>query len=120
MFNAYVAIDPSMWWDNKKLLIQANEVMKQKTFEGKSLFLGIADTMPAGMDTLHIQNDTSALTTHIRSIFQLRDLLLKYPQNGLVWHYKYYKDESHGSVPLLAEYDAMRFIFSHNKFSDGK
>jgi predicted alpha/beta superfamily hydrolase len=120
MFDAYVAIDPSMWWDNKKLLIQANEVMKQKKFEGKSLFLGIANTMPVGMDTLHVQKDTSALTTHIRSIFQLRDLLQKYPQNGLTWRYKYYNDDSHGSVPLIAEYDAMRFIFSLYKFPDSR
>jgi uncharacterized protein len=120
LFSAYVAIDPSMWWDNKKLLIQANETMKQKIFEGKFLFLAIANTMPQGMDTLLLQADTSAATIHIRSIFQLKNVLQQNTGNGLIWSYKYYNSETHGSVPLIAEYDAMRFIFKSYKFSDDK
>jgi uncharacterized protein len=33
-------------------------------------------------------------------------------QNGLRWSSKFYNDENHGSVPLLAEYDALHFVFS--------
>ena len=32
-------------------------------------------------------------------------------KSGLKWAYKYYGDDDHGSVPLIAEYDALRFIF---------
>jgi predicted alpha/beta superfamily hydrolase len=30
MFNSYVAIDPSMWWDGKKLLNQSRQLLAQK------------------------------------------------------------------------------------------
>jgi predicted alpha/beta superfamily hydrolase len=66
MFNDYIVIDPSMWWDGRKLLTQAAEVFKQRKFEGKNMFLGIANTMPYGMDTSRVQKDTSGTTAHIR------------------------------------------------------
>jgi hypothetical protein len=33
------------------------------------------------------------------------------PQNGLKYRGKYYPDDSHMSVPFIAEYDALRFLF---------
>jgi uncharacterized protein len=120
LFHAYVAIDPSMWWDNRKLLLQASEILKQKKFEGKSLFLAIANTMKPGMDTTQMQTDTSEFTNHIRSIFLLRNVLEQNPGNGLNWSYKYYPSDTHGSVPLIAEYDAMRFIFKSYLSTDDK
>jgi hypothetical protein len=36
--------------------------------------------------------------------------------SGLTWSYKYYKDDNHGSVPLIAEYDGLRFLFSFYDF----
>lgn len=118
MFNAYVAIDPSMWWDNRKLLSQAHDVMKQKKFAGKSLYLAIANTMPMGMDTQKVRKDTSGATGHIRSILDLADILKANPDNGLKFAYKYYNEDNHGSVPLLAEYDALHFLFGFYKFPD--
>jgi predicted alpha/beta superfamily hydrolase len=113
MFNAYVAIDPSMWWDGGKLLHETHEALKQKRFDGTALFLGIANTMPAGMDTMRVRKDTSWTTEHIRFILELTHSLKGNSQNGLNWQYKYYNDDNHGSVPLIAEYDALHFLFSY-------
>jgi predicted alpha/beta superfamily hydrolase len=115
MFNAYVLIDPSMWWDQKKLLNQAQQVLKQKTFKGKALFLGIANTMPPGMDTIEVRKDTSGNTQHIRSILELADIFKSNPANGLNFKYKYYNDENHNSVQTIATYDALHFLFNHNQ-----
>jgi hypothetical protein len=52
MFNTYVAIDPSMWWDKQKLLNQARDAFQKNNYKGKALYLGVANTMPALMDTL--------------------------------------------------------------------
>lgn len=120
MFNSYVAIDPSMWWDGRKLLDKAREVMKQKKFGGKSLYLGIANTMPDGMDTAKVRNDTSGATGHIRSILDLADILKANHDNGLNFAYKYYSEDNHGSVPLLTEYDALHFIFNFYKFPNAQ
>jgi len=119
LFNDYLVIDPSMWWDSHKLLNQAREQLKEKRFEGKSLFLAIAHTQPAMMDTLTVQRDTSGGTNHLRSIIQLKNILQQNPANGLHWGYKYYDGDSHGSVPLIAEYDGLHFLFNYFDFPAG-
>ena len=116
MFNSYIAIDPSMWWDKQKLLDQARDVFRQKNYSGKSLYLGIANTMPEGMDTLQVRSDTNPGSSHIRSILQLKDILQRDGKSdGLNFSYAYYKNDDHGSVPLITEYDGLRFIFSFYK-----
>ncbi len=116
LFNSYVAIDPSMWWDKQKLLKEAKQDLAAKKYDGISLFLGIANTMEKGMDTLHVKKDTSSMTRHIRSILALSSYLNSNKKNGLKFNYKYYKDDNHGSVPLITEYDAMHFIFDFYNF----
>ncbi len=117
LFNAYLAIDPSMWWDDKKLLKQTEQELSNKKFNGKSLFLAMANTLKPNLDTSQLRKDTSATSIHMRSILQLADALGKSKQNELRWNWKYYKDDDHGSVPLIAEYDAFRFIFGFYKFT---
>jgi uncharacterized protein len=118
IFNAYLAIDPSMWWDRQALLKQAGSALKQNNFQGKTLFLGIANTMSPGMDTSTVRKDTTGNTLHIRSILLLADALNKEKGNGLRWEDKYYKEDDHGSVPLISEYDGLRFIFAFYEFKD--
>ena len=113
LFSAYIAIDPSMWWDDRRLLRQTETVLAQQKFTGKTLFLAIANTMPAGMDTARVRRDTSNSTIHIRSILRLKDGLKKNRTNGLRFDYKYYAHDTHGSVPLIAEYDGFRFMFDY-------
>jgi hypothetical protein len=118
MFNAYLAIDPSMWWDNQKLLKASGPILATSKFNGKTLFLGVANTMSQGMDTAMVRKDTSKYTIHIRSILLLADTLRKTNENGLRWAYRYYNEDSHGSVPLISEYDGLRFIFNYFNFSN--
>ncbi len=113
LFNAYLAIDPSLWWDNQKLLKQAETVLQQKKFDNKTLFLAIANTMNPGMDTTRVISDTTGNTLHIRSILEFAKTLNANPSNGLKWNYKYYNNDTHGSVPLIAEYDALHFMFDY-------
>ena len=68
------------------------------------------------MDTVHVKKDTSGITKHIRSILALSSYLNSDKQNGLRFSYKYYKDDNHGSVPLITEYDALHFIFDFYNF----
>jgi uncharacterized protein len=115
LFNSYIAIDPSMWWDNQKLLKESNSFFSQKKFTGKTLFLVVANTMRPGMDTLHVVSDTAGATIHIRSILRLANVLKSNSNNGLRWSWKYYNEDDHGSVPLIGEYDALHFIFNFYK-----
>ena len=111
LFNSYICIDPSMWWDNQKLLKETQQVLAEKKFEGKSIYLGIANTMEEKMDIKKVEKDTSIDSEHIRSILKLQAAFDKNKQNGLKYRGKYYPDDTHDSAPLITEYDALRFFF---------
>ena len=63
-----------------------------------------------------VRKDTTGNTLHIRSILKLSDALKKNKENGLIWSYKYYEEDNHGSVPLISEYNGLRFIFDFYRF----
>lgn len=111
LFNSYICIDPSMWWDKEKLLKETQKALAEKNFEGKSFYLGIANTLEEGMNIEAVSKDTSGDSKHIRSIVALQSSFEKNTKNGLKYRGKYYPDDTHGSVPLITEYDALRFFF---------
>ena len=111
LFNSYICIDPSMWWDKEKLLKETQKALAEKNFEGKSFYLGIANTLEEGMNIEAVTKDTSGDSKHIRSIVALQSSFEKNTKNGLKYRGKYYPDDTHGSVPLITEYDALRFFF---------
>jgi predicted alpha/beta superfamily hydrolase len=116
LFDVYVSIDPSMWWDNMKYLKQSEQLLRGKMFKNKTLFLGYANTMDEGMDTARVQKDISPMSRHIRSIISVDHLLKSKKNNGLQYDSKFYKDDSHTTVPLISTYDALRFIFRNYQF----
>jgi predicted alpha/beta superfamily hydrolase len=111
LFNAYIAIDPSMWWDNQVTLKATQKVLPDKNFENKRLYLAIANSMDKNMDTINVRNDKTRSTLPIRSLLELSDNLKSQKNNKLIYNVMYYKNENHGSVPLMATYDALHFIF---------
>ena len=115
LFNNYVAIDPSLWWDDQAFLNEADSLLSTNKFEGRALYVGVANTMTAGMTINEVQNDTTPstiFTVHIKAILKFVQSLDAKDDNGLLFGSKYYENDDHGSVPLIAEYDALRFIFS--------
>jgi len=112
IFNAYIAIDPSMWYDNEKFLNNTITQLPKQKMNGKRLFIGTANTLPKGMKISQLKNDKSFETPHMRSIFKL-DEFLNANTNGLLYGSKYYENESHNTVPLISEYDGLRFIFDY-------
>jgi predicted alpha/beta superfamily hydrolase len=100
-FDSYIAIDPSLWWDNQLLVKKADSILKAKDWSSKTLFIGQANTLNPGEST----ND------HFGSIKEYIQILETNKGSGLRWSYQYYPDDSHGSVPLITEYDGLRFIF---------
>jgi len=112
LFNSYVAIDPAMLDDGKFLLQASRSLLSKKDLSRNSLFLGIANTMEPGMDTIKIKTNTDRSTEHIRAIFELIKNLTDNSQNHLNYNYKYYNGEGHNTIPLIAAYDALHSIFN--------
>ena len=110
LFDNYIAIDPSMWWDNNKLLNESVSILGSQSFGNKKLFLAIANEQDKKMTTDQIRKDTSAKTFMIRPSFLLVRLIEKNKQNGLRFQWKFYKDDHHMTVNTPATYDALRTI----------
>jgi predicted alpha/beta superfamily hydrolase len=110
LFNAYVAIDPTTIWDNQIVVNQAKEALKKKQFPGNPFFLAIANTMNSGIDT-------SIIGLFMRTNFKFRDYLNSYKESKLQFSCKYYPEYDHNSVPVPAEYDALRFIFNFYNYN---
>lgn len=101
-FNAYVAIDPSLWWDSQRLVRQGENYFKRTDLSKKQLFLAQANTLSA--------QDT-AVNVHYESIKMMEMLLETRNLSGLNWKYQFYPDDNHNSVVPHAAYEALRFIF---------
>jgi len=112
LFNAYIAIDPSMWYNNEKILNNTIAVLPKQNMIGKKLFVGTANTLPGGMSIKQLKHDKSSETQHIRSIFKLNHYM-KINTSGLLYAQKYYEWETHNTVPLISSYDGLRFIFDY-------
>lgn len=111
LFNNYVAIDPSLWWDDLLLVKKTDAVLEGASLEGRALFIGVANTMEKGMDIERVREDTARSSAHIRSILSFIEKLENKQDLPLEFGWKYYEDDDHGSVPLITEYDALRFLF---------
>lgn len=118
LFQNYIAIDPTLDWDNQKLLKQAKEKFKTEDYNGKSLFVSLAAEM------LHIQNesitidnvmsDTSEFSLPARSIIEFSQLAKS--QNQLNFLLKVYHEDLHGTVPLPTIRDGLIFLFEWYQF----
>lgn len=115
LFNAYVSLEASLWWNNKKPVEEANTILPAGNYNRKTLFMAMANRMERGVDTSSVQKDTSGSTALIRSNLEFIKLLNNNKKNQLRYSYKFYKDDDHPSVRLIGEYDALRFVFAFYK-----
>ncbi|KUJ62005.1 hypothetical protein AR687_10645 [Flavobacteriaceae bacterium CRH] len=115
LFNSYVSLDASLWWNNQKPVKEAKTILPTQNYKGKTLFIAMANRLERGIDTLSVQKDTSVTTVLIRSNLAFIKDLSKNKKNQLRFKYKFYEDDNHPSVRLIGEYDALRFIFDFYK-----
>jgi uncharacterized protein len=112
MFSSYVAIDPSMHWDNQKLLRESKVILNHANYTNNSLYLAISNTLGESHSLKNVMKDNTEQTLPIRSELEFRDILNQSKGTSLNFKSKYYSDYDHGSIPLIAIYDALPFLFS--------
>lgn len=116
LFDAYAVLDPALWWDGMKLNGEAANTWKTKPPKERQVFLAMSGALPAGIrDTTELRRDTTNGSIGGRSVLGFRDVLAGVPQAGSQWQFKLYPDESHGSLPLVSSYDALKFFFGFYK-----
>ena len=96
LFQGYVAISPSLWWNKQSLAASAPGFSKRAEYRNKRLYLSIADegdTMQDGMN-------------------QLVNALKAEAPAGLHWQYRPMPQENHGTIYHPALLDAVRSLFA--------
>jgi predicted alpha/beta superfamily hydrolase len=112
VFNSYIAIDPSMWWKDYDLLKQWPLKFSGLELAGNvKFYLSIANTLPPDYAWAGLEKDTSVQVIHIKSIHKLIWALDKTNRKDFTWGSQFYSDEDHGSVPFIAVYNGLRYIF---------
>jgi len=94
MFSRYIAVSPSLWWNDSALLKQAPEKLRQLPLQGKTLYLtvgGIKDNT----------KETSSLADTLRAV----------NPSGLTWYYEPRPEETHATMLHAGALKALRMFF---------
>lgn len=116
LFDDYVVIDPSMWYGDRKFAQQVLDSLSKNDYAGKSLFLAIANTTNQA-DTTKVKYLKDPYTEHQKSIIAFNKQVRSLKYSRLTFTSKYYPEDDHQSIPFLAMYDGLRFIFKEYHFS---
>jgi hypothetical protein len=98
LFRNYIAIDPSLWWDNQVLIRRLQQQPARKLTAPVSVFIAMA---------AHTENKEP----HESAIQQFRSILESRQSPSLRVQYQYFEDETHLSVPLIAMYRGLLFAY---------
>lgn len=99
-FHAYIAIDPSWWWDDYAMERAARAALVTRRFARVQLFMATSG-----------ERYPTRYFIDARDVRSLADMLAEARPAGLDVRAKRYVDESHHSVPLLALYDGLSYLF---------
>ncbi|MDO3626943.1 alpha/beta hydrolase-fold protein [Mucilaginibacter sp. BT774] len=115
-FNAYIALDPSVWWDDQRWIKIQEPKLSQHNFKGKSLFIAIANNIPPGLDSVSVLKSNDQMSLLTRAVIPFVHAVRDAKPAGLRWASKFYPTERHGTVEMISEYDALRYIFNYYQF----
>ncbi|MEN9570600.1 MAG: hypothetical protein RL172_1831 [Bacteroidota bacterium] len=96
MFDAYIAVSPSLWWDDKYTLKLTAQKLKELSTFNKTFFYSTGNEGGSFRGDLQILNS----------------LIIQLDLKGFKHKFIDYPNESHMTEPIPAYYDALRFIFS--------
>ena len=95
LFNSYVAVSPSLQWENSEALKRAETWLKNQKEAKVTLFASIGDEPgPIGED-----------------FDKFKDMLAKSNIKGFEWQAERMADEDHGSVVLRSHYFGLRKVY---------
>jgi predicted alpha/beta superfamily hydrolase len=95
MFNAYLAVSPSLWWDNGTYLRSVAGNLPPTGATKKFLF--VADSPESG-----------PFATYMKALL---DTLDGRKTTNFEWAHTFYPNETHGSIAAKAYYDGLRFLY---------
>ena len=95
LFDAYIAVSPSMYWDEQIMLLKIEDFLKANPQLKTQLYITLSNE-PEFM----LVRETIAI-------------IKKEAPVGLIWQFKQDTTERHEIAPLRSTYEGLRFIFSN-------
>ncbi|MEM9722730.1 MAG: alpha/beta hydrolase-fold protein [Bacteroidota bacterium] len=95
-FNAYIAISPSLWWDEQELVLAQSKGFFQKNPD------------VSGHLYMTMGNEGGKM---LGGALKFTAMLEEQGTQNFLWHFEQMPEESHSSVPLLSTYKGLEFIF---------
>jgi predicted alpha/beta superfamily hydrolase len=115
LFSNYMAIDPSLDWDDQRLLDHSRAKLQETDLSKNALFVSLsAASLHMQDESVTMENlmtDTSEYTLFARSIVEFSKLAETQEQNGLRFSWKYYPNDIHGTVTLPSIRDGLISMF---------
>ncbi len=112
LFQAYLAIDPSLWWDEQVLVKHLEGNIKDGKYPEGAMYIALASRQREGRDSMD------------KPIINFSNQLKLTGTEDLYFRLQEFPEEHHGSVPILALYNGFQHIFNGyepapDKFSQG-
>ncbi len=114
LFANYLAIDPSLDWDNQKLLKESQGILATNKYENKSLFMSLSGQLHMQNSNITINNvmqDTTDFTLFARSNIDFSNTVRQNKVNGLDFNWKFYPNDLHGTIPFPSIMDGLISLF---------
>ena len=94
LFNSYLCLSPSMWWDNRIMLSKTDDFLSKNPRLHNYLYLSMANEgTQMGVDSL-------------------AQTLKKYDPKELIWKYNKYPEEVHETVNYKGTWNGLKFVFA--------
>lgn len=97
LFNAYISISPSMWWDKGSYVTKTEKFLEQNPSIKKSIYFTIGKEEG---EQMHAQ------------LGKLIDFLTEKSPKNFKWQFKEFKNDDHGLTPHESLFYGLRFIYS--------
>ena len=119
LFTNYLAIDPSLDWDNQKLVKEAAEILKKDSYKNKSLFISLGSPLHMKRNDITLNNimdDKSDYTLFGRSNLEFTKLAKE--TNGIKTKWKFYPKDYHGTISFPSIMEGLKFFFDWYEIRD--
>ena len=114
LFANYLAIDPSLDWDNQRLIKESEEIFKNQNYKNKSLFMSLSGQLHMQNPEITINNvmqDTTDYTLFPRANITFSNIAKQNTYNDLSFVWKFYPKDIHGTVPFPSIMDGLISLF---------
>ena len=114
LFANYLAIDPSLDWDNQKLVNDSEKILATQQYTNKGLFMSLSGQLHMQNSQITIDNvmeDTTDFTVFPRANIAFSNMVNENAKNGLAFEWKFYPRDIHGTIPLPSIMDGLISLF---------